>query len=218
MSSATPAPSMSDEAGPSTPSPNRDAPNDTETAPAPPPTEGESGEESSMFDCNICLEESAQPVITMCGHLYCWPCVYRWMHMRNTQPACPVCKTPITTDKLIPLYGRGKENTDPRARPPEDIPSRPQGHNEPPPQQNNQYGWGGFGGAPVAAGPFGGVSFGGVGLFPSLFGLQFQAFPTPGQGAGGFFNLPADQEPPQGLLSRVLFMFSVFVLFFLIFF
>ncbi|CAH8279553.1 unnamed protein product [Arabidopsis lyrata] len=29
--------------------------------------------ESGCFDCNICLETAHDPVVTLCGHLYCWP-------------------------------------------------------------------------------------------------------------------------------------------------
>ena len=29
------------------------------------------------FECNICLELASSPVVTLCGHLYCWPCLYR---------------------------------------------------------------------------------------------------------------------------------------------
>jgi E3 ubiquitin-protein ligase RNF5 len=31
-----------------------------------------------VFECNICLELASEPVVTLCGHLYCWPCLYRW--------------------------------------------------------------------------------------------------------------------------------------------
>ena len=34
---------------------------------------------SSPFDCNICLEALNEPVVTQCGHLYCWPCLYTWI-------------------------------------------------------------------------------------------------------------------------------------------
>ncbi|KAL6553108.1 E3 ubiquitin-protein ligase rma3 [Orobanche gracilis] len=27
------------------------------------------------FECNICFELAQDPVITLCGHLYCWPCL-----------------------------------------------------------------------------------------------------------------------------------------------
>ena len=32
-----------------------------------------------FFDCNICLEDVYDPVVTRCGHLYCWPCLYKWL-------------------------------------------------------------------------------------------------------------------------------------------
>jgi hypothetical protein len=34
------------------------------------------GGDNSSFDCNICLELARQPVVTSCGHLFCWPCLY----------------------------------------------------------------------------------------------------------------------------------------------
>ena len=34
-------------------------------------------DEASAFECNICLSLSREPVVTLCGHLYCWPCLYR---------------------------------------------------------------------------------------------------------------------------------------------
>jgi hypothetical protein len=33
----------------------------------------------SRFSCNICLDAVTEPVVTQCGHLYCWPCMYQWL-------------------------------------------------------------------------------------------------------------------------------------------
>ncbi|XAR68026.1 Ubiquitin--protein ligase [Bertholletia excelsa] len=70
---------------------------------------------SGGFDCNICLETVQDPVVTLCGHLYCWPCIYKWIQFQSNpsesldhqEPQCPVCKSEISQKTLIPLYGRG---------------------------------------------------------------------------------------------------------------
>jgi Ring finger domain len=55
-------------------------------------TSYQSAENESAFICNICLEiTNKDPVVTQCGHLYCWPCLYRWLNTQQT-PCCPVCK------------------------------------------------------------------------------------------------------------------------------
>ncbi|KAG7024839.1 E3 ubiquitin-protein ligase RMA3, partial [Cucurbita argyrosperma subsp. argyrosperma] len=73
---------------------------------------------NGCFECNICLDSADDPVVTLCGHLYCWPCIYIWLHVQissdepeNTQN-CPVCKASITPSSLVPLYGRGTSNSD----------------------------------------------------------------------------------------------------------
>lgn len=64
---------------------------------------------SGCFDCNICLDYAAEPVVTLCGHLYCWPCIYKWLRHTNVPTAqCPVCKAAVSQDNLVPLYGRGQ--------------------------------------------------------------------------------------------------------------
>ncbi|XP_051124864.1 E3 ubiquitin-protein ligase RMA1H1-like isoform X2 [Andrographis paniculata] len=88
---------------------------------------------SGCFDCNICLESSRDPVVTLCGHLFCWPCIYKWLQVQNssfdsdTRPKCPVCKAYISESSLVPLYGGGSCESE-AAKPQMDlaIPQRPQ--------------------------------------------------------------------------------------------
>ncbi|KAL8140439.1 hypothetical protein V2J09_006460 [Rumex salicifolius] len=89
---------------------------------------------SSGFDCSICLDSVQDPVVTLCGHLYCWPCIYQWIRQQSDSPdvvsetrtpQCPVCKAEVSEGTLIPLYGPGRA-TNPTGLGP-DIPSRPNG-------------------------------------------------------------------------------------------
>ncbi|CAN1144387.1 E3 ubiquitin-protein ligase RMA3 [Linum perenne] len=87
-----------------------------------------SGTDGSFFDCNICFDLASDPVVTCCGHLFCWACLYRWIHIHSDAKECPVCKGEVTIKNVTPIYGRGNKNL----RPPEEdetleIPSRPQG-------------------------------------------------------------------------------------------
>ncbi|XP_040987204.1 E3 ubiquitin-protein ligase RMA3-like [Juglans microcarpa x Juglans regia] len=75
--------------------------------------------EDGCFGCNICLEPAQEPVVTLCGHLYCWPCIYKWINVQissdepeHQQPKCPVCKANISQNLLVPLYGRGTSSSD----------------------------------------------------------------------------------------------------------
>ncbi|KAL6633898.1 hypothetical protein ACP70R_026569 [Stipagrostis hirtigluma subsp. patula] len=86
------------------------------------------------FDCNICLDPAAEPVVTLCGHLYCWPCIYEWLRpdadaAATRSPArrqCPVCKAAVSPDELVPLYGRGGSSSSKKPPPGlASIPRRP---------------------------------------------------------------------------------------------
>jgi E3 ubiquitin-protein ligase RNF5 len=89
----------------------------------------------SRFCCNICLEAVVEPVVTQCGHLYCWPCLYRWlepgMHpeeratlgllrrppaIDSSRRVCPVCKAHCCVPELVPIYVRSHEPTPPSAK------------------------------------------------------------------------------------------------------
>ncbi|KAJ8912915.1 hypothetical protein NQ315_017245 [Exocentrus adspersus] len=84
----------------------------------------ENKKDDQMFECNICLDTARDAVVSMCGHLFCWPCLHQWLETRPNRQVCPVCKAAISKDKVVPLYGRGStKQEDPR----EKVPPRPAG-------------------------------------------------------------------------------------------
>ncbi|XP_065856153.1 uncharacterized protein [Euphorbia lathyris] len=82
--------------------------------------------DGSFFDCNICLDLATDPVVTCCGHLFCWPCLYRWLHVHSDAKECPVCKGEVTTKNVTPIYGRGNNTRVPEEDSSLEIPIRPQ--------------------------------------------------------------------------------------------
>ncbi|KAL6841392.1 hypothetical protein ACP4OV_028910 [Aristida adscensionis] len=95
----------------------------------------ERGKSSAMFECNICFEMAAEPVVTSCGHLFCWPCLYQWLHVHSIHKECPVCKGEVTEGNITPIYGRGNSGSDAEKKVAEDgnasgpsIPPRPHGN------------------------------------------------------------------------------------------
>jgi hypothetical protein len=82
---------------------------------------------------------------------------------------CPVCKSGISKETLIPIYTKGNTE-DPRKKMEDKIPKRPAGQRQGPvPNQNFGGEQGLFGG-----GRGGGTGFMmGIGLFPALFTLNF---------------------------------------------
>jgi hypothetical protein len=163
-------------------------------------------EKESQFECNICFDAAAQPVVTPCGHLFCWPCLYRWFEVHSAQEtSCPVCKSGVSKDTLVPLYGRGKEKVDPRST----IPERPRGQRTEAPRQNT------FTNAdPFPFGMPGGMQFGhggvqvGFGPFMPFMGWGFQA---------NFGGPPAQGQPQQqqtraDVVRNMLVFLGIFIL------
>jgi len=58
-----------------------------------------------IFECNICFHEASEAVVTCCGHLFCWPCLYMWLYVHSSQRSCPVCKGKIEEGNITPIYG-----------------------------------------------------------------------------------------------------------------
>ncbi|KAL6569771.1 hypothetical protein OROMI_014285 [Orobanche minor] len=79
-------------------------------------------EGGGFYDCNICLVMAKEPVLTCCGHLFCWPCFYQVSNVDSTSKECPVCKGEVSESTVIPIYGDGGNE---RVSGIEDIPPRP---------------------------------------------------------------------------------------------
>jgi hypothetical protein len=60
---------------------------------------------TSDFECNVCMELVREPVVTHCGHLFCWSCLRRWLDIKSL---CPVCKTHLRRTHITPVYGWGR--------------------------------------------------------------------------------------------------------------
>nr|DAD24619.1 TPA_asm: hypothetical protein HUJ06_026083 [Nelumbo nucifera] len=74
------------------------------------------------------------PVVTYCGHLFCWSCLYLWLHVYSNKNECPVCKGEVQDADVIPIYGHGNssgskdQTTGKASESGVRIPPRPHGH------------------------------------------------------------------------------------------
>lgn len=48
----------------------------------------------AFFDCNICFRKAREPILTCCGHLFCWPCFYLLPDVGD-----------VSDTGIIPIYG-----------------------------------------------------------------------------------------------------------------
>ncbi|KAF6206392.1 hypothetical protein GE061_017625 [Apolygus lucorum] len=151
-----------------------------------------------MFECNICLDTAKDAVVSMCGHLFCWPCLHQWLETRPMKQLCPVCKAAISKDKVIPLYGRGsKQQEDPRNK----VPPRPAGQRTEP----ENTGFPGFG---FGDGGFH-MSFG-IGAFP--FGFITSTFNGGHEQRPHIFQDRGVVNPEDEVLSK-LFLYVAITIF-----
>ena len=153
--------------------------------------DGEDEPDSSVFSCNICMEMANHAVVTVCGHLYCWSCLYRWLQMQSIERTCPVCKAGVDRDKVIPLYGPGG-NGDPRNMDGgfDEVPPRPLGQRP----------------LPVVFGRRGGAP-----------GSHVAYMPNVGMFRGGYREVLSPEQQHQAFLSRLLLMLGSVVIVCLLF-
>lgn len=59
------------------------------------------------FDCNICLNYVEVPVVTQCGHLFCWACLYQWAHKASICAICPICKCDLDISTVVTIFSKG---------------------------------------------------------------------------------------------------------------
>lgn len=60
-----------------------------------------------IYTCSICLEQKLVcPMITRCGHIFCWPCIYNYndyctkISINKKIPKCPLCKELIHLNQI----------------------------------------------------------------------------------------------------------------------
>ncbi|CAO3644445.1 unnamed protein product [Cunninghamella blakesleeana] len=163
--------------------------------------------DGGFYECNICFDTATHPVLTLCGHLFCWSCLAQWLNAQSRNPTCPVCKAGCGKDKVIPVYGRGREEKDPRNDP--SIPTRPAGQRPPPIRDPNRPHTSFFGqgmrGNTYYNSTFSTAS---IGIFP--FAVSFN-FPV---GGANDFQTQAQQN---AFMSRLFLMVLSLIIVFLIF-
>ena len=164
----------------------------SDKAPDPPSSNDEEQPYDQTFECNICLDTAKDAVVSMCGHLFCWPCLHQWLTLVPTtdtesqnHKTCPVCKAAISRDKVIPIYGRGggqSSKQDPRDK----LPPRPAGQRTEVPYNPNHFIYGNVwtpGGQIFGYGDGGFHMSFGVGLLPQyvisyICAILYELWPT----------------------------------------
>eukprot|EP00929_Paragymnodinium_shiwhaense_P016568 TRINITY_DN125005_c0_g1_i1.p1 TRINITY_DN125005_c0_g1~~TRINITY_DN125005_c0_g1_i1.p1 ORF type:complete len:171 (+),score=13.06 TRINITY_DN125005_c0_g1_i1:98-610(+) len=158
------------------------------------------------LECNICLESAFEPVVTRCGHLFCWQCLHQWLHQPRRSPVhgglqpstgssvCPVCKAGVAVSNVTPIYAKGDDAIDPRTTT-VGAPARPTAERlepeDPPPEVADLGFGGGRGTYGVAAG---------YGQFPVVCTLALC-----GPGLDDLRELPVGSTPKMrlGLLTLI---------------
>ena len=87
------------------------------------------------WKCAICNEKLKSPVVTTCGHAFCWRCLNEYM---KNNIKCPLCQTKFEKSSFTAIFGHGIE--DPNI---EDLPPPPKqdemDYEPPKPNDNNNF-------------------------------------------------------------------------------
>ncbi|KAG6973736.1 hypothetical protein JG687_00000720 [Phytophthora cactorum] len=159
----------------------------------------------------------SSPVVTLCGHLYCWPCLYQWMQSHSE---CPVCKAGVSEQNVIPVYSRGADAADPRKCPTAASPTVLEDSAQMPNSSGVDAHLMCFG---IFTGNGQGNAFSmspTIGFFPALFGVPYQppAPVTHHQDGTPLTAQEARQQMQQAFLSRFLLIVGSLVILCLIMF
>ncbi|KAJ0810086.1 putative transcription factor C2H2 family [Helianthus annuus] len=69
--------------------------------------DGKKTRDGVLFDCNMCLNMAKDPILTCCGHLFCWGCFYQVPYVDSVSKECPVCSGEVIDSNVTPVYGSG---------------------------------------------------------------------------------------------------------------
>lgn len=79
--------------------------------------------QASFFNCGVCRGAPFEPIATVCGHLFCWECLYSTAGLQDRQIFdCPSCNISMQIKQVTPIY----VHTEIPQKRSEGIPHRPQ--------------------------------------------------------------------------------------------
>jgi hypothetical protein len=59
-----------------------------------------------MKACSKCNKAIVSPVITKCGHIFCYDCL---KESSRNESKCPKCHSKINFEESVPIYGHGDQ-------------------------------------------------------------------------------------------------------------
>lgn len=80
------------------------------------------------LQCNICHCDASHAVLVLCGHAFCWSCIYQWFETQSQnlrESSCPVCGSFATANECIPIYNTFETENQARNPVNSEIPERP---------------------------------------------------------------------------------------------